>query len=102
MNIKNADLPAMPLALEVCVNEHGTTTVNDAYDGLTKREMFAKDAPDVLDSFRFDFIKRNHSNKDLVLSFSALSPSSAKLSVIGEMKLIKEWRYAYADLMLED
>lgn len=105
MTIKNSDMPAMPQPMVKC-DDGDVYTTFDNYNGyqagLTKREMFAMHAPDVLDSFKEDFIKRHHSNKSLVSSFTALSPKSAKLTIIGEIKLIKEWSYAYADLMLED
>ena len=39
--MKNSDMPAMPLALDVRVDEQGNQFCNDAYNGLTKREYFA-------------------------------------------------------------
>lgn len=39
--MKNADMPAMPIAIETDVSELGRVTVNDYFNGLTKREMFA-------------------------------------------------------------
>lgn len=99
--MRNADLPAMPQTISD--SSDGSCLVGShmefEWSGLTKREMFAMHAPsDIPEWFKSSFIKSNYSNKDLVASFTALTPESAN----GEMALLKAWRYAYADLMLED
>ena len=107
--MRNADSPAMPTlkieeykcseGLPVGCFQTKQRTVN--HNGLTKREMFAMHAPsDIPEWFKSSFIKSNYSNKDLVASFTALAPESARLSFDGEMALLKAWRYLYADLML--
>lgn len=89
----NKDMPAMPC----------TKATGEVFEGLTKREMFAMNAPnDIPKWFKRSFIKSNYSNKDFVTSFTALAPESAKLSFDGEMALLKAWRYAYADMMLSE
>lgn len=98
--MKNADMPAMPMALETMVNEHGTVAVNDAYEGLTKREMFAMHAPCVEPDFEKEFAAKNDLDKDLVALFKG--GNCYKLTLKGKMAAAKEWRYAYADLMLEE
>lgn len=39
--MNNGNMPAMPLALDIRADEYGHQEVNDAYEGLTKREMIA-------------------------------------------------------------
>ena len=72
----------------------------EAHIGLTKREMFAMNAPSVEPNFAWDFASKNKNDKSLVEIFQ--SNRGYTLTLLGVMKLIKEWRYAYADLMLED
>lgn len=39
--MKSVDMPAMPLAITTTTNEHGEQSLDDAYEGLTKREYAA-------------------------------------------------------------
>ncbi|AUR82909.1 hypothetical protein NVP1029O_76 [Vibrio phage 1.029.O._10N.261.55.A7] len=51
---ENGSMPASPLALDIRVDDQGNQFCNDAYEGLTKREMFAMHAMQGLVS-RVDF-----------------------------------------------
>lgn len=98
--MKNADTPAMPIILDYDTNEHNRTVVNDCYNGLTKREMFAMNAPCIEPFFEMNFAENNEGDGGLVVIFK--SKSVYQLTLKGKMQAIKEWRYAYADLMLEE
>lgn len=96
--MNNADLPAMPisnsdLAASLEIGANGSK-------GLTKREMFAMNAPCATPSFSVDFAERNKDNKSLVEIFK--HNGAYKLTTLGDMQMIKEWGYAYADLMLSE
>ena len=75
--------------------------------GLTKREFFAMNAPSCPEWFDEEFTEKNMNNSDLVdvseyLDEFDINGVSIKYTNKGKMALIKAWRYAYADLMLED
>ena len=101
--MKNSDMPAMPQPM---VNHDGCVySTFDNYEGgkqagLTKREMFAKDAPCIDPLFAMDFAKLNQSDKSLVVVYK--TNNAYQLTTKGSMKLLKAWCYAYADLMLEE
>lgn len=97
--MKNSNTPAMPVQ-GYFVDATGALngfTVSEV--GLTKREVFAKDAPCIDPLFAMDFAKLNQSDKSLVVVYK--TNNAYQLTSQGSMKLIKAWRYAYADLMLE-
>lgn len=96
--MKNSDMPAMPVTLTH--TKDGGLTKTDKYEGLTKREVFAKDAPCIDPLFAMDFAKLNQSDKSLVVVYK--TNNIYQLTTKGSMQLIKAWRYAYADLMLEE
>ncbi len=104
--MKNSDSPAMPVSfneeyqcsdgLPAGFSVIKQRTVN--HTGLTKREMFAMHAPCVSPSFAVEFASKNKDDKSLVEVFS--HNKAYKLTLLGDMKLLKAWRYAYADMML--
>lgn len=96
--IKNADTPAMPIILGYDTNKHNRTVVNDCYNSLTKREMFAMNAPDMPIWFVDEFRLRDGTN----LLYNPVSGHNDKLSLGDRKALWIEWRYAYADLMLSE
>ena len=105
--MKNADMSAMPHSYTFEVTEtndftrkpyNKTVTVTES--GLTKREMFAMHAPHVEPGFSQEYAAANKSNHDLVVIFK--SENMYQLTTLGHMMLIKEWRYAYADMMLSE
>lgn len=105
--MKNSDMPAMPLTGDAYHDFSGydgtsKTSYNPECQGLTKREMFAMNAPLVPDWFIDDWIY-NNGNYRLGGSHDLVgSNRCASLDTTEMMKITKEWRYAYADLMLEE
>jgi len=89
--MKNADILSAP------------TLIGHGYNGgLTKREMFAMNAPAIPDWFIDEWIY-NDGNYRLGGSHELVGNNrGANLDTTEMMKITKEWRYAYADLMLED
>lgn len=105
MTIKNADQPASPTPY-MDVNSNGGELFCDQ-QGLTKREVFAMHAPDVPDWFEREFSMTHSENKDYYQlhhdEFAEICPTTYQdILPKGRMALLKEWRYAYADLMLEE
>ena len=101
--MKNADMPAMPLAGDAYhdfSNYDGTskTSYNPECQGLTKREMFAMNAPQCPEWFIDEFRARD----DVELIYNPATGGHDKLSLKQRKRIWIEWRYAYADLMLED
>lgn len=101
-NIKNGNMPAMPL-----VDGGFGRYEPEVYSGLTKREMFAMNAPKCPEWFIREFSMIHSENKDYYNlfhdEFAPICPTThQEILPKGEMALIKEWRYAYADLMLAD
>lgn len=104
--MKNADTPAMPLEATT-KRSRGLISEWNVYRGLTKREMFAMNAPQCPACFEREWSQNNYDNKDYFnthVDEFAEHCSTAYSDILpkGEMALIKAWRYAYADLMLED
>lgn len=97
--ISNKDMPAMPSQWKD-FDSCGVEVTRESYHGLTKREMFAMHAPMVEVLFARDYAFRNNENKSLVVLYK--SEGIYQLTLKGEMQLLKEWRYAYADMMLEE
>ena len=97
--MKNADMPAMPLRKSLDTWEADEyETGGGRYlraNGLTKREMFAMNAPDCPMWYKSKFIEINCRDASLV-------EENYILTFNGEMRLFKQWCYAYADLMLGD
>ena len=101
--MKNADLPAMPLsgdAYQDFADYDGTISksYNPECQGLTKREMFAMHAPQCPEWFIDEFRARG----DVELIYNTATGSHDKLSLKQRKQIWIEWRYAYADIMLED
>lgn len=102
--MRNADMPAMP---QSATDEGYGCNYTDSFSGqvptgLTKREMFAMNAPAIPDWFIDEWIY-NDGNYRLGGSHELVGNNrGASLDVTEMMKITKEWRYAYADLMLED
>lgn len=107
--MKNKDMPAIPCRYKHYITEeerseypHGMAPefYEEIASGLTKRETFAMNAPEVPASFLVEFFnEHNYSesgNKEYV------STNYPELSGLGFMAANKAWRYAYADMMLED
>lgn len=104
--IENKDMPAMPITSDQLASslELGA----NGSKGLTKREMFAMNAPECPDWFELKFEKEN---PDMFIKVSEhigtlgdeeIFNLSVEMTEEGHMKLLKDWRYAYADLMLEE
>ncbi|CAL9955629.1 hypothetical protein VPHK71_0012 [Vibrio phage K71] len=94
--MKNSDAPAMPIILDYNTNEYNRTVVNDCYDGLTKREMFAMNAPQCPACFEREWSQNNYDNKDYfnthVDEFAEHCPTAySDILPKGEMALIKAW-----------
>ncbi len=99
--MKNADMPAMPLTGDTYLDLKGGALAEGKYEdgmGLTKREMFAKDAPEIPREFYWEFFHKYNSCD--VSGF--ISQDEPCLTAKGILAANKEWRYAYADLMLGD
>tara|TARA_Y100001960_G_scaffold331531_1_gene428818 strand:+ start:1777 stop:2097 length:321 start_codon:yes stop_codon:yes gene_type:complete len=106
--MKNANRPAMPQPM---VDHEGEvyTTFDSSYgkqSGLTKREMFAMHAPDMPDWFCDKWFSDNedqyvpeYCEKGNVV---AGLKRTRLVSFEGTMKMMKDWRYAYADMMLSE
>ncbi len=105
--MKNADTPAMPCEAEISNNNEAWAFQFDngakfKFPGITKREMFAMNAPDIPDWFVDEWIY-NDGNYRLGGSHELVGNNrGANLDTTEMMKITKEWRYAYADLMLEE
>ena len=85
--MKNADRTAMP---------NRSQSPDNVFGGLTKREMFAMHAPPIPDWFYNDGNYRLGGSHELVGN-----NRGANVDIKEMMKITKEWRYTYADLMLE-
>lgn len=106
--IKNADMPAMPAKKEIKLNSprgsgYPSSKIVEC-SGLTKREMFAMNAPEIPDWFEREFSQKHFENKDYYHihhdEFAEhFSTTYQDILPLGQMALIKAWRYAYADLM---
>lgn len=98
--MKNADLPAMPQsATDEGYGCNYTGSFNGQVPtGLTKREMFAMHAPQCPEWFIDEFRARD----GVELIYNPATGSHDKLSLKQRKQIWIEWRYAYADLMLED
>ena len=81
--MNNADTPAMPLALDIRVDESGNQFCNDAYEGLTKREHFAGLAMQgiLANSTTTSWTEEQWFN---VISKQALNHADALLKQLGE------------------
>jgi len=89
--MKNSDTPAMPFE----------PSLGDQYfTGLTKREMFAMNAPERPSWFVDHWLKDNY-GKYKCEDGHSINPWKS-ISSEGMFNLAKDWRYAYADMMLED
>lgn len=100
--ISNKNMPAMPQ--HVSINDSGDCETSDRAggEGLTKREMFAMNAPDIPNWFIDEWIY-NDGNYRLGGGHELVGNNrGANLDTTEMMKITKEWRYAYADLMLEE
>lgn len=110
--MKNANAPAMPCEAEISNNNEAWAFQFDngakfKFPGITKREMFAMNAPQCPACFEREWSQNNYDNKDYfntyVDEFAEHCPTTySEILPKGKMALIKAWRYAYADLMLED
>ena len=107
--MKNADMPAMPQSFAMTGQECGTAVSYMANDellmniGLTKREMFAMNAPTEIPNWFVDDWIYNDGNYRVGGSHElAGNDRRANLDSAEMMKITKEWRYAYADLMLSE
>ena len=105
--MKNASLPAYPQSFSKVGNDECGTIINFLSEdeikqacGLTKREMFAMNAPSVTPSFAVSFAERNKDDKSIVEIFK--HDKAYKLTMLGDMQLLKSWSYAYADMMLRE
>lgn len=101
--MKNKDMPAMPQ--HVSINDNGDCETSDRAggEGLTKREMFAMNAPSDIPAWFVDDWIYNNGSYRLGGSHELVGSSrGANLDTKEMMKITKEWRYAYADLMLEE
>ena len=96
--MKNKDMPAMPQV--ITESSHGCRLIGshmeDEWQGVTKREMFAMNAPDIPDWFKYYWESKNSNNTDDKID------SRYELLPKGQMARLKAGRYAYADMMLED
>lgn len=102
MTVKNADMPAMPQS--ATDNGYGCNYDNDfngqVPTGLTKREIFALNAPDIPAWFIDDWLYNNGDYRLGGIHELVGNNRGANLDTKEMMKITKEWRYAYADLML--
>lgn len=99
--MKNADMPAMPQS--VSVGDDGSLVgsyMEEEWEGLTKREIFAMNAPDIPCWFIDDWIYNNGNYRTGGSCELAGAKRGANVDISEMMKITKEWRYAYADLML--
>ena len=87
--MKNADRTAMPARCQSTDNPFG---------GLTKREVFIKDAPQVPEWFIEEFKSRD----DVELLHNPKTGFTEKLSLQDRKRLWIKWRYAFASLMLDN
>jgi len=111
--MKNKDMPARPIVNENGAPYHcsniGIEFNGGCCTGLTKREVFAMNAPDVPEWFKIEFSQKHMTNEDYYRVIESCVPSNFyKKNVTqvalpkGEMALIKAWRYHFADTMLEE
>lgn len=100
----NKDMPAMPQ--NVAINDLGDMETSDRVGGigLTKREMFAMHAPGMPEWFCDKWFSDNED--EYIPEYCERGNVVAGLkrtrlvSFEGTMKMMKDWRYAYADMML--
>lgn len=91
--MSNKDMPAMPF------EDSGFGQYKpETYHGLTKREMFAMNAPDMPSEFYGEFFHKYNKLNDC----GFISQDEPCLTAKGVLAANKDWRYAYADMMLED
>ena len=96
-------MPAMPCEAEISNNNEAWAFQFDngakfKFPGITKREMFAMNAPQCPEWFIDEFRAKG----DVELIYNPATGSHDKLSLKQRKRVWIEWRYAYADLMLED
>lgn len=93
MNTKNADLPATPFEV---INEAGSRW----WSVLTKREMFAMNAPELPDWFE---TKWGNENKNNDTYFNNVSGSKLvrHINTNGEQARYFAWRVEYAETLLK-
>jgi|LGVE01.1.fsa_nt_gb hypothetical protein len=103
MKNNNGYTPAYPLTNEQIDHcERGGD-----YSGMTKREMFAMNAPEMPQWFERQWSQLNYDNKDYFNNFhdefAPICPTTtSEILPAGSAALMKAWRFGYADLMLED
>lgn len=90
--MKNADKPAYPLVYADMST--GTGEVYCDEHGLTKREMFAMNAPEISENFFRDWNETYQYDPKLFTYEGDILPK-------GELMRLRDWSYAYADMMLE-
>ncbi|MCG9699669.1 hypothetical protein L1D19_05920 [Vibrio natriegens] len=97
--MKNADMPAMPQTITDSNDGSGLvgSHMEDEWQGLTKREYFALHAPECPGWFRDLWVEEPENE-----SFSIESSGEVIISFAGELRIERDWRYKFADLMLED
>lgn len=101
--MKNRDKLAFPIE----INGFGQYAP-EVHVGLTKREVFAMNAPDVPEWFKKDWEKANNKNSEFFVlvnaycEFSNIDYQDREITVKGQMALMKTWRYTYADLMTSE
>ena len=98
--MKNADRTAAPNRSQSPDNPLGV---------LTKREMFAMYAPECSKLFKLRFEMEKFDDDDIVkkinLGYNSQTECeewTSELTLLGELEAQKEWRYLYADMMLND
>lgn len=96
--MKNADRTAMP---------HHSQSTDNVFGGLTKREMFAMNAPGMPSWFERGWSQSNCESKKYFNTyhdeFAEHCPTTySDILPQGQAALMKAWRYAYADLMLSE
>lgn len=103
--MKNAYMPAMPIfsnEAKPCIVKDRDTGKELATAGLTKREVFAMHAPECPEWYLSKFVSDNcqvEANGLYEVNYKFFTDCMT-LNFSGQMQLLKQWRYAYADLML--
>ena len=100
----NKDMPAMPTQYMDSISGSGELYCDQ--QGLTKREMFAMHAPEMPEWFCDKWFS---DNEDQYIpeycergNVVAGLKRTRLVSFEGTMKMMKDWRYAYADMMLSE
>lgn len=102
LDLPNRNSPASP----VSVNYHDGS--KQTFLGLSKREVFAMNAPECPVWFRIQFknskfdFEIHEPGEELLMIEGKIRLNNVRLSEKGELELIREWSYAYADTMLAD